>query len=447
MEPRTRNLELRTRNLDPPSLMKLAVDLTPMRPGGQNGGVKLAILEFLRGLKAERGNEFRYLFLTADDTHDEAASILRQEDSVHCVVHRAGRGTFAQSIELITRSRVIAANLLRRDPADVLYCPFGTVPFISDQIPAVAMVVDLLHRDYPDSLPAQTREWRELQFRKLIRSVDRFQVISEFTAERLQCLYNIPREQICITRLPIHGRLTPTQAPREPFYFYPANFWVHKNHETLLVAYQIYLSRTVKKQQLPWRLVLTGFPDERMGILQQIALDLGVADRVNFVGHVPEQDLAKLYSTASCLVFPSLHEGYGIPIVEAMSFGVPIICGRNGSVPEIAGEAAFYEEMRNPSKLAEALLAIAGNKSLRQKLAVLGRERIAGFDFSIEINRLAELLKSVAAGPRPIRRQSGNYLDDIIATGAYYGRSIARHALTAAVQVPLRVEQFAMKGV
>ena len=424
--------------------MKIAVDLTPMRPGGQNGGVKLAIFEFLKGLKAAVGNDMRYLFLTADDTHNEAVSFIGEGDSAHCVLHRVGRGNFAQSIELATRSNGIAASLLRRDRSDVLYCPFGTVRFTSDQVPTVAMVVDLLHRDYPYSLPAQTREWRELEFRKLIRSVDRFQVISEFTAERLQRLYNIPPEQICVTRLPIHGRLTPTQAPREPFFFYPANFWIHKNHETLLVAYQIYLSRIIGTQQ-PWTLVLTGFPDERMGVLQQIAADLGVADRVIFLGHVPEQDLAKLYSTASCLVFPSLHEGFGIPIVEAMSFGVPIICGRNGSIPEIAGEAPFYEEMRNPSKLADALLAIAGNEPLRQKLAALGRERITAFDFSVEVNRLAGLFKTIASRPKPIQRHRGKTLDEIFSTGAYYGRSIARHALNAALEVPLRIERLSQR--
>jgi hypothetical protein len=142
-----------------------------------------------------------------------------------------------------------------------------------------------------------------------------------------------------------------------------------------------------------------------------------------------------------------LYEGYGIPIIEAMSLGVPIICGRNGSIPEIAGEVAIYEEMRNPSKLADALLAIAWNEPLRRKLAALGRERVAGFDFSVEVDRLAELFKSVAGRPKPIQGRKGKYLDEIISTGAYYGRSIARHALNAAVQVPLRVEQFAKKVV
>jgi glycosyltransferase involved in cell wall biosynthesis len=397
----------------------------------------------LKGLKTELGDQLRYLFLTADDTHDEAASILRPEDSLHCILHRIGRGNFAQSAELATRSKVIAAGLLKTERVNVLYFPFGTVQFASHQVPTVAMVADLLHRDYPYSLPAHTREWRELQFRKLVRFVDGFQVVSEYTAERLQSLYDIPPEQVFITRHPIHGRLTSVESSREPFFFYPANFWIHKNHETLLVAYQIYLSRTGVKP--PWNLVLTGHPDERMATLQQIAVDLGVATHVKFAGHVAESDLAKLYATASCLVFPSLHEGYGIPIVEAMAFGVPVICGTNGSIPEIAGDAAFYADMRNPSKLADALLTVAGDEFLRQSLVALGREQLAAFDFSVEIRRLADLFKLVTARATPVQRHRGRHFDEVFSSAAYYGRAVARRALNAAVEVPVRVERLSSK--
>lgn len=421
--------------------MKIAVDLTPMRPGGQNGGVKPAILEILKGLKAHLGEELQYLFLTADDTHNEAPS--SEIDSACCVLRRTGRGNISQTLELATTSRVSVRNLLKKDRIDLLYCPFGTVQFAFAQVPTVAMVVDILHRDYPYSLPVQTREWRELQFRKLIKSADYFQVISEFTSERLQILYDISPEQIFITRLPIHGRLTSTQAQREPFFFYPANFWIHKNHETLLVAYQIYLSRTTEKP--PWNLVLTGYHDERMAILQQLAVDLGVATHIKFVGHVAESDLAKLYATASCLVFPSLYEGYGIPIVEAMAFGVPVICGTNGSIPEIAGDAAFYAEMRNPSKLANALLTVAGDEFLRQSLVALGREQLAAFDFSVEIRRLADLFKLITARATPVQRHRARHLNEVLSSAAYYARSIARRALNAAVEVPVRMERFSSK--
>jgi glycosyltransferase involved in cell wall biosynthesis len=419
--------------------MKIAVDLTPMRPGGENGGVKLAILEFLKGLKAQLGDRLEFLFLTADDTHDEVACLLGKGDSAFCILRRAGKRNLVQAFELATRSKATGRNLLREHRIDVLYCPFGTVPFASDRIPTVAMIGDTLHRDFPFSLPVQTREWRELQFRKLVHSVDYFQVVSQSTGERLKSLYDIPPEQIFVVRHPIHDRLTAASAKREPFFFYPANFWVHKNHEVLLIAYQIYVAKCAGGT--PWKLVFTGHLDERARSLQKITADLGIAAHVKFLGHVPETELARLYSTASCLVFPSLHEGFGIPIVEAMSFGLPIVCGRDTSIPEVAGNAAFYAEMRSPAKLAEALLTVAGNEALRKELIMLGEQRLKTFDFSLELERLADLFAAAATRIKPTLKRRREFLKDIGFSVTYFARAIARKALNAAVEAPLRIEQ------
>ena len=407
--------------------MKIAVDLTPMRPGGQNGGAKLAVIEFLKGLKRHLADELHYLFLTSDDTHDEAASLLGTNDSAFCVLRRSGRGNMIQSLDLVTRSKLAARNLMSQHRVDVLYNPFGTIFFASNRIPTVAMIVDTLHRDFPSSLPAQTIEWRELQFRKLVDSVDYFQVISQFTAGRVKTLYNVPADRIFVTHLPIHGRLTFVSATREPFFFYPANFWVHKNHEVLLVAYQIYLAK--KNQRTPWKLVFTGHLDERARSLQKRTAELGIAAHVKFLGYVPESELAKLYSTASCLVFPSLHEGFGIPIVEAMSFGLPIICGNDTSIPEIVGDAALYAETRDPTKLADALLAVVGNEALRAKLATLGQERLKTFDFSIEVRRLANVFAAAVARKSPVFGQRRRFLHNFLFSASYYARALARKAL------------------
>jgi glycosyltransferase involved in cell wall biosynthesis len=418
--------------------MNIAVDLTPMLPEGENGGVKFATIEFLKGLQVHLGDQLQFLFLTADDTHDEVTTLLRKRDMAVCVLQRMGKGSFVQRIQLATRSRVFVRNLLRKHRSDVFYCPFGTLFFTDGHVPTVVKVADILHREFPFSLPVQTREWRELQFRKLVGSVDFFQVDSEFTAERLKSLYQVPPGKIFVTRLPIQGRLEAVSAKREPFFFYPANFWVHKNHEILLIAYQIYLARCTARK--PWELVLTGHLDERAGFLQRLAADLGIDAQVNFLGHVTEAELAKLYSTASCLVFPSLHEGFGIPIVEAMSFGLPIICGHDTSIPEIAGDAAFYAEMRNPQKLADALGAIAGNEVLRSDLAALGKERLKAFDFSSEVTQLAAQFASAARTKRKAKRTE-SCLKDLELTAVYYSRALARKALKAMVEVPTRIEQ------
>jgi glycosyltransferase involved in cell wall biosynthesis len=419
--------------------MKIAVDLTPMRLGGENGGIKLAVMELLKGLQSHLGDQLQLLLLTADDTLDEATSLLSERDRAFCVFRRIGKGNVSQALELAIRSKPQVRSLLQSHRPDVLYCPFGALVFPSKEVPTVVTVVDTLHRDFPFSIPVQAREWRELQFRKLLASADFFQVISEFTAARLKSLYHVAPERIFVTHLPIHARLTPAAVERQPFFFYPANFWLHKNHEVLLIAYQFYLEKCADQQK--WELVLTGHSDERARMLQTIADDLGISAQVKFLGHVSEKDLARLYSSASCLVFPSLHEGFGIPIVEAMSFGLPIICGRETSIPEIAGPAAFYADMRNPQKLGEALFMIAGNEGLRNELEALGKERLKRFDFALEVKRLANQF-AAAAGKKPVLIRKKFDLDTFYLSGTYHARSLARKALKAATEIPVRLENF-----
>ena len=418
-------------------LMKIAVDLTPMRLGGENGGIKLAAMELLKGLQAQMGDQLQFIFFTADDTHHEVTALLRKCDFASCVLRRLGKGNLFPAIELATRSKILVRKLLKQHLPAVLYCPFGTLFFGFYGIPSVVTVVDTLHRDFPCSLPVQTREWRELQLRKLVGSADFFQVISAFTAERLKSLYKVSPKRIFITHLPIQDRLITVSAEREPFFFYPANFWVHKNHEILLIAYQIYLARCAGRR--PWELLLTGHLDVRARLLQKLAADLDIAGHVKFLGHVPEKELAKLYSTASCLVFPSLHEGFGIPVVEAMAFGLPIICGQETSIPEIAGNAAFYTEMRNPHKLADALYTIAGNEALRSDLVALGKKRLKAFDFSLEVTRLAGHFVAAARQKHELKRTQ-RCLQNLKLSVVYYSRALARKALNAAIEIPARIE-------
>jgi glycosyltransferase involved in cell wall biosynthesis len=424
--------------------LNIAVDLTPMLPGGENGGVKFAILEFLRGLKRFFGERFTFLLVTADDSHHEVTSLLGAGDTAVCVLRRrrVGLGTALQALESATLSRLTVQKLFREHQIDLFYCPFGLLSFPSPRIPTVAMVVDLLHRDFPLSISAQTREWRELQFRKLASYVDFYQVISDFTAQRLQTIYQVPSHQIFKTSLPIQHRLRieKNEHPRKSFFFYPANFWIHKNHEVLLMAYQIYLANMGDRKA--WDLILTGYLDERARFLQRLADDLEISSRVEFLGHVPETELGQLYSNSSCLVFPSLHEGFGIPIIEAMSFGTPIVCGREASIPEVAGEAALYTDTRNPLELASALQRITEDENLRDTLVARGKRQLGKFDFFMEVKRLADAFAAAAEKrSRPKKSRWEALWTNLYFGGIYYGRAIARKALEGAVSLPLHLER------
>ncbi|MBV9671886.1 MAG: glycosyltransferase family 4 protein [Verrucomicrobia bacterium] len=412
--------------------IRIAVDLTPMLPGGRNGGVKFAIIELLKSLKERWPTKLKFLFLTADDTHNEVVSLLGEKDLATCVLHRS-KSRSVPALLIYGKTLIWLANL-RRENIDVFYVPFGFTSIRLPGVPRITTVVDLLHIDYPWSLPPQTREWRKLQFSKLLPVTDLFQVLSEFTAKRLQAAYQVPPDRILITNYAVQNRLQPeanSHKSRKPFFFYPANFWPHKNHEVLLLAYQLYLARS--SANAAWDLVLSGHLDERGRFLQRTARDLGIADRISFLGFVPEDKLRMLYSAASCLVFPSLHEGFGIPILEAMSFGLPIICGRDTSVPEVAGEAALYTDPRNPDRLASDLSRISEDETLRHLLVQRGAEQLKKFDFKADVNRLAAAFFAVSrTKPRAHQILQKKILSEL---AIYYGHTFARKTLNKLVQV------------
>jgi glycosyltransferase involved in cell wall biosynthesis len=133
-----------------------------------------------------------------------------------------------------------------------------------------------------------------------------------------------------------------------------------------------------------------------MKLLEEIRDGLGLRDRVHFLGHLDDAAFAALWSRAGALVFPSLSEGFGIPLLEAMRFGVPILAAQTGSLPEVAGDAALLVDATDPRALAEALRRLAIREGLREDLVARGRARLNAFSLELEAGRLAHFLAAAA---------------------------------------------------
>ena len=108
---------------------------------------------------------------------------------------------------------------------------------------------------------------------------------------------------------------------------------------------------------------------------------LGIADRVVLTGYVPDADLPALLSGALAFVFPSLYEGFGLPVLEAMACGTPVICSNTSSLPEVAGEAALLVDPLDSHELAGAIHRIATDARLRRLLVARGLEQVARFSW------------------------------------------------------------------
>ncbi|HET8653189.1 MAG TPA: glycosyltransferase family 1 protein [Gaiellaceae bacterium] len=128
-------------------------------------------------------------------------------------------------------------------------------------------------------------------------------------------------------------------------------------------------------------LVLPGEPTEHEGELRSLAARLGVADRVRFPAWVSDQELDALYASATCFVLPSLIEGFGLPVLEAMARGVPVACSDRPALPEVAGDAALLFDPTNHEAVTDAVRRLLTDVRLRESLAARGLERARQFSW------------------------------------------------------------------
>ena len=155
----------------------------------------------------------------------------------------------------------------------------------------------------------------------------------------------------------------------------------HKNLERLVRAVA-----AIAPDRRPL-LVVPGYPTPHEAELRELARALGVEADVRWPAWVSPDELEGLYSAATCLVFPSLYEGFGLPVLEAMARGVPVACSNRASLPEVAGAAAIQFDPEDQQAIAAAIERLLSDGELRSRLALAGRERAATFTW----DRTAEL--------------------------------------------------------
>jgi glycosyltransferase involved in cell wall biosynthesis len=163
----------------------------------------------------------------------------------------------------------------------------------------------------------------------------------------------------------------------KPFLYYPARTWPHKNHKKLLAAVKI----MTEKHGFDGDLVLSGTAFEAQGEIMLEASRLGLENCVKNLGQVLYADLPGLFNLARLMVYPSLFEGFGIPLVEAMASGCPVACSDRTSLPEVAGNAAVLFDPTSPEEMADKIWAAWSDEELRGQLIERGLQRSEDFSW------------------------------------------------------------------
>jgi glycosyltransferase involved in cell wall biosynthesis len=189
------------------------------------------------------------------------------------------------------------------------------------------------------------------------------------------------------------------------YFLYPANFWKHKNHEMLLVAMGLF---TTRFRHSDLKLVCTGAPGERRDFVQSAAERMGLRERLVLPGYLSESDFSALMQSCLALIFPSLYEGFGMPVIEAQSIGKPVLCSNLASLPEVAGEAALVFDPRLPESIVTAMQRIESDLTVRQDLIRNGFKNVKRFAdadamASQYLTTLAEVIQGASSPRRELR--------------------------------------------
>jgi len=286
--------------------------------------------------------------------------------------------------ELVMKSRWLPAVEPQLEADAILYPYWPSPPFRRAGAPPAAVFVhDLAFRIRPHEVPWQQRMYFHAVLPPALRHAAAVIVPSESTRRDLLQSYRIPGLPDGVE--PGYILAVGTIEPR-------------KNYTRLLAAYRQLRGR---RGALPFiingrpgvpQLVIAGRAGWAYGdTLQRIAAEPGV----RYLGHVDEPTLAALYASASVLAFPSLYEGFGLPLLEAMGHGVPAVVGATGALPELAVGSAISVNADDTEAIAGGLERLLADEGLRKKLGEEGRRRAKGYSWANAAERTLEMLRRI----------------------------------------------------
>jgi glycosyltransferase involved in cell wall biosynthesis len=294
---------------------------------------------------------------------------------------------------------------IRSEKIDFLWFPTHTVPFTN--WPFIATVWDLQHRNspyYPEVALDGEFERREAHFRDVLTKAAFIVVGTDAGVEEVMRYYGVPERRFwkiphpTPTRHPA-GEKLPEIVPKRPFLFYPAQFWAHKNHITLLRMLQVLETR----YHLMFDLVLSGGDKGNLSFVKQQVEAYGLQDRVHFAGFVSRESLQWYYTHAVALTYASLCGPENLPPLEAASLGCPVIAARVPGATEQLGMFAILVDGLSAEEWADAVVELYQDQARRAENIAAGKTRAEAFtgaDF------VASLVKH-ASMQLPLRRTWG----------------------------------------
>jgi len=357
---------------------------------GMPGGCETYIRELITALSQITDDRIRCsLFVSEANRHifehlaPHLRTVLYRQQSLPIRVFRRALNELGLSVG------PLSYPYRRKHGVDLMHFLSSTLDRWAD-VPCVLTLHDLQHEFFPQFFSKKELRARRMYFPISVEKAIIIICVSRFTKETLIARYGVREEKIRVIyegvsthfRKPVATELiTEVKAKyglgSGHLLFYPARTWPHKNHIRLLESLAILRDRYNCKAKL----ILTGGIEHSHQEVMEAVDRFRLNEDVKHLGLVPYTELPAIYKLADALIFPSLFEGFGIPILEAMSIGCPVICSNVASVPEVAGDAAVYFDPLDVESMANAVYRVLHEPNLRKKMIEKGLERSKQFSW------------------------------------------------------------------
>jgi glycosyltransferase involved in cell wall biosynthesis len=384
--------------------MRIGYNLIAYLPGSM-GGMETYCRNLLSSLqKVDLGNRYSVLC----DSHYKH-EILLQNPNFQIISCNFSKPSFRWFLRGLIRNTVkidILTPFINGLEVDVLHHPFSFLNPLHAKIPSVLTFHDMQHEFYPEYFSAFEMKTRRELYRPSPGLATRVIAISEHAKSCLVDRYGIQPGKIDV----IYNGFNPSYRILDnpdglqqirlkydldrPFMYYPAATWPHKNHRKLFAALKIMKDL----HRFDGQLVLSGIVKQAHGEILTEIQRLNLEKEVRVLGFLPEADLPWLFNSARLLVFPSLFEGFGIPLVEAMACGCPIVCSNVTSIPEVVGDAGVFFDPSIAEDIAEKIWMLWTDDAMRQEMAKIGLRRAKMFNWEETAKKTVEVYEKAVAG-------------------------------------------------
>lgn len=371
--------------------MRIGINALYALPGGV-GGTEI----YLRGLMtgfAEIGGKHDFIVFT----NQESGTGLTPSAPNFITVTQPIRAAF-RPLRLLWEQTVLPAAAVRHR-VDVLLNPGFTGPCLCP-CATVTTFHDLQHKRYPQyfrwwDLPF----WRFFLFLSAVTSDDLI-AVSEATRRDLLTFYPVPSRRISVVPQGAGDEISALRQSRQPdlanpFLLCVSTVHPHKNLDRLVRAFARF-----HNEHRGYRLVIAGMKGFFTERLEQEIRSQALDNAVTLTGWIPRSDLLELFRTAHASIQPSLFEGFGIPVAEALAAGIPMACSRIEPLSEIAGDAAFQFDPLDEDAICDAIRRIALDEPLRRRLAEAGPMRVREYTWTRTAQMTLQVLERAAQRSR-----------------------------------------------